>query len=268
MRLYFSAILLVVILGVSKSSFAQTWELGGFAGTAGYMGDLNPNNPLKVGNLAFGGHAKRNFDGYWALKLNVAYGKIEAADAESGNAYYRSRNLNFFSPLTEVSLQTEFNFFNYIPSISRRIYSPYLYVGVGFVTFNPKTVYDGKTYQLSTMGTEGQKKGNSYRTLALSVPFGAGVKYNFSGKWSLGAELGYRTAYTDYLDDVSQNYVPATLAADPTDAEIRQALADPSDIPHTHGTQRGDYRKNDTYLFLGFTISFTFFNDKCPVVDE
>ena len=262
------------MLYLSIHTFGQSWELGGFVGTSGYMGDLNPINPFKVNNLAVGGQVKRNFDGYWSLKLNFSHGKIEAADANSDNAQFRERNLSFFSPLTEVSLQTEFNFFKYIPSFSRRRYSPYLFVGAGFVTFDPRTEFQGNVYQLSIQGTEGQPLNNSYKTLALTIPFGTGIKYNFSGKWTLGAELGYRTAYSDYLDDVSTSYKPEKLV-DPVvpGSSFRQSLADRSGevgraSPYTSGTQRGDYRKHDTYLFLGFTISYAIFNIKCPVVDE
>ncbi|MBC8054456.1 MAG: outer membrane beta-barrel protein [Sphingobacteriaceae bacterium] len=269
-KLKFSGFLLIIFLFFSTISFGQTWEFGGFVGTAGYMGDLNPINPVKVNNLAFGAQIKRNFDGYWSLKLNAAHGKVEAADSKSDNKQFRNRNLSFFSPVTELSLQTEFNFFRYIPSISKKIYSPYLFIGVGVVSFNPQTTFEGNVYQLTDYPTEGQK----YNTLALSMPLGAGVKYNFSGKWTLGAEIGYRTAYTDYIDDVSTVYLAERLdnPDKPNDSAMARLLSDRSfqvgEPEHRSGTQRGDYRKNDTYLFLGFTISYTLFNIKCPVVDD
>lgn len=259
---------------LSANLRAQTWELGGFGGTAGYMGDLNPVKPYKVNNLALGGYVKRNFDGYWSLKLNIARGTIEADDAKSDNDYYKTRNLSFFTPITEVSLQTEFNFFNYIPSFSKRRFSPYLFTGLGFVTFNPKTNYQGEVYDLNNFGTEGQEWNDSYKKIALAIPFGAGVKYNLAGNWTLGAELGYRTAFTDYLDDVSGKYASATqleIAGEPGLTNLRRALADRSPeigYPlHSEGTQRGDSRKHDTYLFLGITLSYTFFSQKCPVVN-
>ena len=275
MNLKFSEIFLIIILFSARRSSAQTWELGGFVGSAGYMGDLNPVNPFEIRNLAFGGFIKRNLDGYWALKLNVAHGQIEASDSDSENAHFRSRNLSFFSPVTELSMQTEFNFFNYIPSISRKQYSPYLFVGVGVVGFNPKTIYNDEVYELDRYGTEGQDLNKTYKKVALTMPIGAGVKYNFAGKWSLGGEIGYRTAYTDYLDDVSGKYASDAALVSPGDGSmttLRMNLADRSPevgFPrHSAATQRGDYRNRDTYLFLGLTISYTFFNQKFPVVDE
>ncbi|MEJ6979183.1 DUF6089 family protein [Pedobacter sp. P351] len=273
MNIKFSALLPVFVLFLLSKSSAQTWDVGGFAGTAGYMGDLNPVKPYEINNIAFGGYIKRNFDGYWALKLNAAHGKIEAYDSDSKNAHFKSRNLSFFSPVNELSLLTEFNFFNYIPSVSRKAYTPYLFAGVGFVMFNPKTVYNDEVYELNAYRTEGQDVNKPYKKNALTVPIGAGIKFNFSGKWTLGGELGYRTAYTDYLDDVSGNYASDSQLAmgDVTSTDLRRNLADRSPevgFPrHSAGTQRGDYRKHDTYLFLGITISYTIFNEKCPVVD-
>jgi hypothetical protein len=148
-------------------------------------------------------------------------------------------------------------------------------VGVGFVTFNPKTVYQGREYELSMFATEGQEITNAYKKTALTVPFGAGFKYNFTGKWTLGAELGYRTAYTDYLDDVSGKYAATSdliSSNESASTSLRLALSDRSPevgFPrHAAGTQRGDYRAKDTYLFLGFTITYTFLTQKCPVVDD
>jgi hypothetical protein len=262
-----SVFLLAFSFLLPSQSKSQSLELGGFVGTAGYMGDLNPVNPFSLNKVAFGGHVKKHLDGYWSIKLNGMHGEIQGADAELKNDYYKSRNLSFFSPITELSLQTEFNFFNYIPSVSKRRYSPYLFAGVGVVSFNPKArSINNKVYELPELRTEGQA--SAYKQLVLTIPYGAGVKYNFSGKWTLGAELGYRTAYTDYLDDVSRTYQPDEIAKDAFAKEIRQTFADRSFNQHSNGTQRGDFRKHDTYLFLGFTISYTFFTYKCPVVDN
>ena len=73
-------------------------------------------------------------------------GKIEADDAKTENAHFRKRNLNFFTPITEISLQTEFNFFNYVPSVSKKLYTPFLFAGLGVVAFNPKGRYNNQEY--------------------------------------------------------------------------------------------------------------------------
>jgi len=176
-------------------SVAQpSWEVGGFVGSSGYIGDLNPVTPYKLTDPAFGGFLKRNFDGYWNFKFAVMHGTIRENDANSANAQFRKRNLSFFTPLTELSFQTEFNFFNYIPATGKRRLSPYLFAGIGFVSFNPKANLNGEVYDLNLFGTEGQDLNNSYKTIALAIPFGAGIKYNIAGNVTVGAEAGYRTA--------------------------------------------------------------------------
>ncbi len=250
---------------------AQSWDVGVFAGGAGYMGDLNPVKPYKVNNIAYGVLVRRNFDGYWSLKFSLLHGKISAADSLSDNDQQKTRNLSFFTPLTEAGLQLEFNFFNYIPSLSRKKYSPYLFAGGGLVLFNPKTKYRGETYELNPLSTEGQSQDNPYRRYALTIPYGAGIKYNIFRNWTVGAEIGYRTTFTDYLDDVSGRYYNFS-GLDPSVPEnaIRIALADRSPEKgypaNTPGTQRGDFRMRDTYFFTGFTLTYTFLSGKCPPV--
>ena len=154
---------------------AQTWEVGGFIGGSGYMGDINPVRPYEISDVAFGAQVKRNLDGYWALKLNMMHGKIAGDDLKSSNAYQRERSLNFHTPITEVSFQTEFNFFNYfpgsLPGNGTRRATPYLFTGIGGLLFNPKAIYtdasgNQKTYVLRDSLTEGEP----YKRYAIEHP--------------------------------------------------------------------------------------------------
>jgi hypothetical protein len=243
---------------------AQTWETGGFIGGSGYMGDLNPIQSYKLTKPAFGGLVKRNIDGYWAFKLSLTQGKISADDAKSDNAQFRQRNLSFSSSLTEVSLQTEFNFFRYVPSISEKFYTPYIFTGVSYVFFNPTASYNGNTYQLNDYRTEGQAR--PYKKEALAIPYGAGIKYNISGKWNLIGEIGYRTAFTDYLDDVSDTYPDKASMNDATRAALSDRSGETTGVyVGATGSQRGDFRKRDTYMFALISLTYTFITPKCYV---
>jgi hypothetical protein len=266
-----SLYLLFFCFGTVANVSAQSWDLGGFIGGTSYMGDINPANPARINkNIAFGGQIKRSFDPYWSLKLAVMHGTIEGDDAKSNDPFAKQRNLRFYTPLTEISLQTEFNFFNYVPSVSKKLYTPFLFAGIGLVGFNPKTTYLGEEVELRRFGTEGQDPAASYRNYTVSVPLGFGFKYNFSGKWSLIAEAGYRTAYSDFLDDVSERYPdPAKLnsSGDAGFIAARQYLSDPSlNKIGAADTQRGDLRPRDSYMFIGFSITYSIFKNGCPVV--
>ena len=61
----------------------------------------------------------------------------------------------------------------------------------------------GSWYDLQPLKTEG----NKYNRFILAVPFGLGVKFNISYKVNFGFEIGARKTFTDYLDDVSSQYI-------------------------------------------------------------
>jgi hypothetical protein len=256
---------LLVAIALSLSVRAQVWELGAQLGGAGYMGDLNPTNPVKLSGLSGAAFVKANFDPYWSLGLHFAMGKIKANDASSTHAQFRQRNLSFHNTMKEVSLQLDFNFFDYFAGGGFSRISPYMYTGVGVLLFNPKTMYNGKEYELPLYTTEGSE----YKKYALTVPFGAGIKYNVSGGLTLLGNVGYRNSYTDYLDDVSQTYPGVTNFDTNTDYGRTQAfLSDRSGEQSgvyigQSGLQRGDFRKRDSYMFVGIGITYTFVSQKC-----
>ena len=254
-------LLIVLLLFIAGHLQAQSWEVGGYAGGAGYMGDLNQTNPLKISGKAIGGMVKYNFSGYLSARLNYTYGNISGADSTSSNQQQRSRNLSFKTQLNELSIVGEFNFLKYIPSISHSPYTPFVYIGIGLTQFNPQATYGGQTYDLRGLQTEGQAA--PYSNMTISIPYGAGVKYNFAGAWNIIADIGYRNPNTDYLDDVSGTY-PDKSKLSPLSAALSDRSGEKTGTYiGTTGSQRGDLRSRDTYLFIGFTISYTFITPKC-----
>lgn len=259
--------LLVTIFSVFSltQTKAQVWEVGAQAGGAGYIGDLNPTNPLAISGISFGGFLRANFDPNWALSFNYYMGKIKAEDSKSSNEQFRQRNLSFSNTIQEFSFMVDFNFFDYFSGGGYSRFSPYLYTGVGAVLFNPKTTYKGTTYKLAMYDTEGY----DYKTYALSIPFGFGLKYNIKNNWTVFTNIGYRNAYTDYLDDVSENYIdPEKYAADANTRRTQILLSDRSNevLGYNVGgknIQRGDFRKRDAYMFVGIGITYTFVSQKC-----
>ncbi|TCD07093.1 hypothetical protein EZ449_14995 [Pedobacter frigidisoli] len=236
------------------------WELGLMAGGAGYLGDLNQNNPLEISGFSGGAYAKRNFNQYLGVRVNYTYGQIQAKDSNSSNAQFRERNLSFKTSLNELSALIDFNFFNFNLGGGTRQLTPYLFTGAGFVVFKPTVKFDDKTYRLDRLATEGQE--NGYNNVALTIPYGVGLRYNYKDTWSIFSEVGYRTPMTDYIDDVSGRYPLNQVVVGNGQNQLN--LSDPS-LNQTGylGTQRGDFRKRDTYLFVSVGISFTFVSSKC-----
>lgn len=244
---------------------AQTIEFGLNAGGAGYVGDLNQNELFKISGISAGAYVKMNLDPYWALGLHYTYGRIKADDSESGNSQFRDRNLNFKTSLNEISLQLDFNFFEYFVGGGRRNFSPYIFTGAGAVLFNPKGIYDGNQYKLRFYMTEGQ--GGAYKNYAFNIPYGVGMKARLKENWGFFIQVGYRTVYSDYIDDVSGRYPNESSWPEKDSPELRatrRRLSDPSITQYgTPGIQRGDFRKRDTYMFVGIGISYTFVSQKC-----
>lgn len=245
-----------------QSARAQdaNWELGLALGGAGYMGDLNQNNPLQVSGLSGGLFAKRNFNQYLGLRVQYTYGQIKADDANSNNEQFRERNLKFKTSLNELSTLLDVNLFDYKLGGGLHRFSPYIFTGVGLVMFKPTVKFDGERYRLDRMATEGQE--SAYSNVVATIPYGVGIRYNYKNAWSIFSEIGYRTPLTDYIDDVSGRYPINPVIVGNGQNQLN--LSDPSITQIGYvGTQRGDFRKRDTYLFVSVGISFTFVSSKC-----
>lgn len=255
------AILFIVFLFFSYQLQAQTWEIGGSVGAAGYIGDLNPTNPIKPSGISAGIFVKRNFDGYFSARLTYSYGRIAAADSTANNQQQRDRNLSFTDGIKELSLIGEFNFMNYIPDAGPNKFTPFIYAGVGLSAYNPRTIYDGSQVNLRPLKTEGQRQ---YGDNTVVIPYGFGIKYNPQGKFTIAADIGYRYVLSDYLDDVSGLYPKKSALT----SDLSKALSDRSgevtgNYIGSPGSQRGDFKPHDIYFFLGITLSYTFVTQRC-----
>ena len=250
------------------------WEVGPWAGVAYYLGDLNTDFNFGQPNLAGGLGVRFNWNERLAFRMSANYGKVEAYDSDSRNAFERRRNLDFQSNVFDGTLQFEFNFLPYVHGSSDRYFTPYLFGGVSVFTFNPKTEYNGNArpdlrgqlVELRPLGTEGQFRGQEYYTVTGALTYGIGFKVDLSYEVSLDFNLGVRNTFTDYLDDVSTVYPDRSdllrargeLAVELFD---RSLLTEPRD---REGEQRGDANNNDIYLFAGVGINYYFGDVRCP----
>ncbi len=252
---------------------AQYFEAGVLIGASNYMGDLS-NNSSKVyfGETkgALGVFGRYNIFEMLSLRASFNYGAIKGTDANSDNESIRRRNLSFKSNLYEFGITAEVNLPGYQPYALSRPFSPFLFGGIAFTSFNPKAYYNGEWYELQPLGTEGQGIPNfesPYSKLAVSVPFGIGFKYAINDTWNVGLECGARFALTDYLDDVGGIYADYnTLLGG--NGEIAAALGnrtgeylgtEPVNVPT--GTKRGDNKNSDWYFIAGVTVSYNFMDN-------
>jgi opacity protein-like surface antigen len=265
---------LFFVLFLIQNSHAQKgWEAGGWVGASNYFGDLNTTYSLKNTGLAAGIITRYNFNDRLCLKISGNYGSISADDKNSQNIVEQRRNLNFKSTLIDGAAQFEFNFLPYNYFDRSQWFSPYVFLGFNVFNFNPKAQYEGKTYNLRTLGTEGQFKGEEYYTTQMGLVYGGGLKIAISETWAINIELSARKLFTDYLDDVSKTY-PNMNDLKKARGPIAVQLSDPSVADSEgrkvglFGRQRGDKKSNDMYTFLGIGLVYYFGDLKCPIVNN
>ena len=243
------------------TGWAQNSELGATVGASFYLGDLNPRTPFGMSRFAGGILYRYNFTPRWAIRGNLLFAKVEGDDAITNKHY--ERNLNFKSPITEISVVAELNFFKLYNERGKNFFSPYLFAGIGIFSFNPQAQdVDGTWYALQHLGTEGQGlegERDYYSLCNVAIPFGLGFRFNVSRHICIGAEWGMRFTFTDYLDDVSGNYYDNQTLRELRGPAIAR-LADKSDVLHEGGTGRGNSTTKDFYSYAGATLTVKFGN--------
>lgn len=249
-------VLLLLSILWPACSMAQRWEIGVFGGVSNYLGDLAPNLVWKETHPAAGFDIQHNVSGYFSYSLNVNIGQISGNDANTPSL--APRGLSFKSNILEFGPQLQFNFLKYGLRRGSKRFSPYIFTGFSFVHFDPVASYNGTTYHLQLMSTEGQGiipgAGNQYSLWTYSIPLGAGFKINLSNRFNLHIHAAYMTTFTDYLDDVSGTYADKeVLASKKGDASAY--FSDPTGYART-SHQRGSPDTKDWYIMSGFTLSY------------
>ena len=259
-----------MLMTVSSSLYAQHTRPYGEVGLAGggmnYIGDLNGQSMLGKVNPAGNLFVRYNLNDRWAINVGGAFGFIEG-----GNPDVQAwRNLSFRSSVIEGSVRAEFNFVAFGMTQVQYRTTPYLFVGLAVMNFNPQAQYTdpatGLTQwvDLEPLGTEGQHSDRyptvyPYSRTIVIMPFGLGFKARFSSSVVVAFEYGFRKTWSDYLDDVSTVYAdPAIFAENPTAAALADRSAEvEGGTPNAIGTQRGDDSLNDWYAYFNFSIAFS-----------
>lgn len=283
MRIILRRVFIVIFVSFLQITgvFSQGIEFGLFLGGSNYYGDFS--NDIVMFSQTHASAAvigRYNLSEKWAAKGFVGYGRISGDDKEGQSFLKKSRNLNFFTDVFEVSAQLEYNLIkNSFRYTKTRSIVPYLFAGVGVFNFNPKTKLGAATVELMPLGTEGQgtttyNDRQKYALTQFCIPFGFGFKKRIGNKVSIGFEVGARYTYTNYLDDVGGVYADARVIerANGTQAALLsdrswERSADGRTV-FEEGMDRSfkKFKINDLYIMGGFTITYIFPNTgmRCP----
>lgn len=264
MKLRLYVLLVLLTLGISSNA-QKGWEAGPFVGISNYFGDLNTSFDFSEFGPAIGGMARYNYNNRINSKFGLHYTYIYGDDADSPNSFEIRRNLSFRTDIIDLSAQMEFNFFPYIHGSKDYYFTPYLSGGFNLIVYSPKAKLDGNWHNLRPLGTEGQSEGQEYDQVSGSFVIGGGFKWDLNEDWSMNIEVGIRSLFTDYIDDVSTTYGNQAsirlrrgeIAAELADRSIGEKIGEP-------GRQRGNSRDRDSYTIFGVGLVYYFGTLECP----
>lgn len=273
----------------------RSTELSFYLGVSNYLGDLGGNsglgkrffydNNFKKRNNFYGASLTFTRNEYLGLRLSYMNGNVSASDqdiaftSKTDDAYFRyKRNLDFQTKISEWSLMLEYSPLKHFP-VNNRWFKyaaqPYYLFGIGRYSFNPQGSYyddiieDYIYVDLQPLSTEGQgmkeyPNRKPYSLKQWNIPFGLGVRYVFSRRTSLSMEFVGRKLFTDYLDDVSTNFIDPNLFSqylNEEDAAIAREInnkSDQIDPDNVYGVNeiRGNPKSKDFYY--SFNLKFAF----------
>lgn len=263
----------------AQESIVQEGEFGIGLGASHYFGDLNTRAQLNRPKMAATVFFRKNLGNYIAVRLGASFAQIGYSDKyNSFNKQMFSRNLSFNSKVWELSLQGDFNFFRFMPGEPDYSFTPYITFGAGVFTYDPYAYLRDEKILLRPLNTEGQGSTlypdrKPYSSMAISIPFGGGIKYAFNERINIGFEILHRFTNTDYLDDVSTTYVdPAVFPPNPDGSTSNALLLSdrsyelgiPIGIP---GRQRGNSKQKDQFVTAMFHVTFNLQSYKCPTAN-
>ncbi|MEP6699660.1 MAG: hypothetical protein ABJA85_00025 [Bacteroidota bacterium] len=261
----------VLEMGLSAGIMNCLTDLGGKKGIGkNFIKDLNWKNT----KLSYGLYAIAMYQNKIGVRLQGTFGSIAGYDSilkqvETPSTGRYERNLSFKSKISDFQLALEIHplFFKNYDDEDFPLLSPYAVIGIGYYSFDPQAKLNGQWYALHPLKLEGQgfreyPDRKPYKLSQFNVAVGLGVKYEVNSLFNARLELVHRILNTDYLDDVSTNYIdpnlfysylPTNLAAIAQQLHNRKGELNPSDMT-TVGDQRGDPSDNDAF----FTIQLKF----------
>ena len=264
----------------AQNTIVQEGEFGFGIGAGHYFGDLNTRARLNRAKIAGTIFFRKNLGNYIAARISATFAQLGYSDQyNKNNTYMYSRNLSFNSKVWELTLQGDFNFFRFMPGDPDYRFTPYITLGAGIFSFDPYAYLKGEKIPLRPLSTEGQGSAlypdrKQYSSMAICIPFGAGIKYSFNERVNIGFEVLHRFTNTDYLDDVSKTYVdPSVFPLNP-DGSVSNAqllsdrsyeLGEPIGIP---GRERGMSRQKDQFITAMVHLTFNLQSYKCPTVQK
>ena len=241
---------------------AQNFHFSARLGLANYQGDLQAKKfTLKQSKFMWSLGANYDLTEHITARTYFTFTSLQGDD-KKGTTSMQQRNLSFATKLMDWELGAQYN----ILSLNNHWWTPYIFLGVGVFHYKPYTKQvDGTKTFLQPLSTEGQgfEPGiKPYKLTQLSLPFGIGGQYVLNEDIRVGLEFGFRKLFTDYLDDVSGDYVDEAAlfsARGQTAVDLAYRGDEVGAGPYPAAkTQRGNAGDKDAYYYLALTVTVRF----------
>lgn len=223
--------LVIITILSTQSLFSQINEIGLFAGGSNFIGDVGSTQYLAPNNTAFGVVYKWNKHTRYAFRASLLYATLEGNDYKSDINARLKRDFSFTNNIFEASAGVEFNFVPYDLHKMNKQFTPYMYSGLSYFTYE-NLYFD---YQSNVALQYSGSWKNS-----IAIPMVLGVKGSIARNWILGIEAGARYTFTNNLD---------------------------GSFPEPTQYKFGNLNSDDWYVFTGITLTFTFGEKPCFCAD-
>lgn len=219
-KLILSSLLLLAMLGAK----AQFIEFGAGVGMSHYTGDLNAAPRFSHTHLGGTGIFRLNLSEIISLKFALTAGGLSGDDSKPIDALGEIRDYSFDHSFVELSSVFEYHFLNYRSDNRYIRWSPYAFLGLGFMRLNnAEPAYE------------------DFSRFQFVLPMGGGVKYMLNKRITIGLEAGARKTFFDYLDGISDN-----------------------DVTIKSNYEFGNPNDDDWYFYTGINITYVLYNIPCP----
>lgn len=217
------------LFACAAEAAAQRHEIGVQVGAANLVGDIGRTNfilqkPLgRVSDYGLPVYLaalyRMNFNPYQTLRFNLGYSNIQFNDAAAKEAYRKNRGLSGTNSVYNADAIFEYNFYP-VNNEQKGMLSPYVFGGIGGIIYSKRQTTldygknpedpaffqfqdydnDGKIDNLPDFPDDDRIHSTLKNAMALSIPFGVGLKYKFNYNWALFGEFKFRYTFTDQVD--------------------------------------------------------------------
>jgi hypothetical protein len=188
-------VLVAAAVLITVSGFTQkTADIGIWGGTSAYIGDIREVPPFQSFKPNFGAFFRYNFNPRVGVRAMFLTGSFAA------DGMVEELPWSFEKSLQDLSLQVEINFLKYRLGENKTPFSPYILGGIGVMYF-PYEMDPAVIYTINPDHNKGTAVIDE-SVIALSLPFGFGVKTHLNERLGIGIEYLMRKHFVDKLDNL------------------------------------------------------------------